>query len=154
MLFTNATYAKSFDKEFSSLIRSSNKLVIATGYIGEPTLTKLKNKACCMSNLTTTFAALGDDTRFAIVERLLKEGELSAGDLQEGTSISAPAVSRHLKVLRSAGLVNQRVDKQRRLYSARPEAVQSIGAWSMSYRDFWQNSLDRLEWALVQESKK
>ncbi|MEP0941499.1 MAG: metalloregulator ArsR/SmtB family transcription factor [Rhizobiaceae bacterium] len=107
-----------------------------------------------MSNLTTTFAALGDDTRFAIVERLLKEGELSAGDLQEGTSISAPAVSRHLKVLRSAGLVNQRVDKQRRLYSARPEAVQSIGAWSMSYRDFWQNSLDRLEWALVQESKK
>ena len=107
-----------------------------------------------MSNLIDTFAALGDDTRFAIVERLLKEGELSAGDIQEGTSISAPAVSRHLKVLRSAGLVNQRVDKQRRLYSARPEAVQSIGAWSMSYRDFWQNSLDRLEWALVQESKK
>ena len=107
-----------------------------------------------MSNLIDTFAALGDDTRFAIVERLLKEGELSAGDIQEGTSISAPAVSRHLQVLRSAGLVNQRVDKQRRLYSARPEAVQSIGAWSMSYRDFWQNSLDRLEWALVQESKK
>ena len=107
-----------------------------------------------MSNLIDTFAALGDDTRFAIVERLLKEGELSAGDIQEGTSISAPAVSRHLKVLRSAGLVHQRVDKQRRLYSARPEAVQSIGAWSMSYRDFWQNSLDRLEWALVQESKK
>ena len=107
-----------------------------------------------MSNLISTFAALGDDTRFAIVERLLKEGELSAGDIQEGTSISAPAISRHLKVLRSAGLVNQRVDKQRRLYSARPEAVQSIGAWSMSYREFWQNSLDRLEWALVQESKK
>lgn len=107
-----------------------------------------------MSNLIDTFAALGDDTRFAIVERLLKEGELSAGDIQEGTSISAPAVSRHLKILRSAGLVHQRIDKQRRLYSARPEAVQSIGAWSMSYRDFWQNSLDRLEWALVQESKK
>ena len=107
-----------------------------------------------MSNLISTFAALGDDTRFAIVERLLKEGELSAGDIQEGTSISAPAISRHLKVLRSAGLVNQRVDKQRRLYSARPEAVQSIGAWSMSYREFWQTSLDRLEWALVQESKK
>ena len=50
-----------------------------------------------MSNLINTFAALGDDTRFAIVERLLKEGELSAGDIQEGTSISAPAVSRHLK---------------------------------------------------------
>jgi DNA-binding transcriptional ArsR family regulator len=107
-----------------------------------------------MSNLTKTFAALGDDTRFAIVERLLKEGELSAGELQQNSPISAPAVSRHLKVLRSAGLVNQRIDKQRRLYSVRPEAVQSIGAWSMSYREFWQKSLDRLEWALVQESRK
>jgi DNA-binding transcriptional ArsR family regulator len=67
-----------------------------------------------MSNLTKTFAALGDDTRFAIVERLLKEGELSAGELQQNSPISAPAVSRHLKVLRSAGLVNQRIDKQRR----------------------------------------
>ena len=107
-----------------------------------------------MTNLIQTFAALGDDTRFAIVERLLKEGELSAGDLQNGLTISPPAVSRHLKVLRNAGLIHQRVDKQRRLYSARPEAVQSIGAWSMSYKDFWQKSLDRLEWALVQESKK
>ena len=79
---------------------------------------------------------------------------MSAGDLQNGLTISAPAVSRHLKVLRTAGLIHQRVDKQRRLYSARPEAVQSIGAWSMSYKDFWQKSLDRLEWALVQESKK
>ena len=61
-----------------------------------------------MSNLIQTFAALGDETRFAIVERLLKEGELSAGELQEGTEISAPAVSRHLKVLRSAGIVAQR----------------------------------------------
>ena len=107
-----------------------------------------------MSNLTQTFAALGDETRFSIVERLLQEGELSAGALQEGTSITAPAVSRHLKVLRNAGLVNQRTDRQRRMYSVRPEAVQSIGAWSMSYREFWQKSLDRLEWALAQESKK
>lgn len=107
-----------------------------------------------MSSLIQSFAALGDDTRFAIVERLLTEGELSVGDLLEGTSISAPAISRHLKVLRSAGLVDQRTDKQRRIYSVRPEAVQSIGAWSMSYKEFWQKSLDRLEWALVQESKK
>ena len=95
-----------------------------------------------MTNLIRTFAALGDETRFAIVERLLKEGELSAGDLQQGMTISPPAVSRHLKVLRTAGLIDQRTDKQRRLYSARPEAVQSIGAWSMSYREFWQKSLE------------
>jgi len=107
-----------------------------------------------MSSLSHTFAALGDGTRFAIVERLLTEGELSAGSLQDGIAISAPAISRHLKVLRSAGVIHQRVDKQRRMYSVRPEAVQSIGAWTMSHREFWQKSLDRLEWALQQEAQK
>jgi DNA-binding transcriptional ArsR family regulator len=107
-----------------------------------------------MSHLSNTFAALGDATRFAIVEKLLKEGELPAGELQSVGEISAPAISRHLKVLRKAGVVEQRIDAQRRLYSVRPEAVQAIGAWSMSYREFWQKSLDRLEAALLQESKK
>ena len=107
-----------------------------------------------MTQLPRTFAALGDATRFAIVERLLNEGELSAGDLQENMTVSPPAVSRHLKVLRSVGLVNQRVDKQRRMYSVRPEAVQVIGAWTMSHREFWQSSLDRLELALSQESQR
>jgi DNA-binding transcriptional ArsR family regulator len=107
-----------------------------------------------MSNLPVTFAALGDETRFALVERLLKEGELSAGALQQDAAISQPAISRHLKVLRKAGIVEQRVDRQRRLYSVRPEAVQTISSWTMSYRDFWQQSLDRLERALLQEIKK
>ena len=107
-----------------------------------------------MSNLSSTFAALGDATRFAIVEKLLQEGELPAGELQAVGQISAPAISRHLKVLRKAGVVEQRIDAQRRLYSVRPEAVQAIGSWSMSYREFWQKSLDRLEAALLQESKK
>ncbi len=107
-----------------------------------------------MNDLPSTFAALGDATRFAIVERLLSEGELSAGQLQDGLAISPPAVSRHLKVLRQSGLVNRRIDKQRRIYSARPEAVQSIGAWTMSHREFWTKSLDRLELALKQESSR
>ncbi len=107
-----------------------------------------------MPSLTDTFAALGEPTRFAIVERLLLEGELSAGNLNEVGPLSAPAVSRHLKVLRRAGLVDQRVDKQRRLYSVRPEAIQAIGAWTMRYRDFWQGSLDRLEAALSRESER
>jgi DNA-binding transcriptional ArsR family regulator len=98
-----------------------------------------------------TFAALGDATRFAIVEKLLKEGELSAGNLQDVGTISPPAISRHLKVLREAGIIEQRVDKQRRMYSVRPQAVQSIGEWAMTYREFWQNSLDRLEAALLQK---
>jgi len=107
-----------------------------------------------MNHLPDTFAALGDATRFAIVERLLNEGELSAGQLQEGIEISPPAVSRHLKILRSAGLLHQRIDKQRRIYSVRPEAVQVIGAWTMSHREFWQSSLDRLEIALAQEGHR
>ena len=98
-----------------------------------------------------TFAALGDATRFAIVEKLLKEGELPAGNLQDVGPISPPAISRHLKVLREAGIIEQRIDKQRRMYSVRPQAVQAIGEWAMTYREFWQTSLDRLEAALLQK---
>lgn len=107
-----------------------------------------------MSNLPATFAALGDPTRFAIVERLLSDGELNAGSLQDGMSISAPAISRHLKVLRTAGVIDQRIERQQRIYSVRPEAVQGISAWTMSHREFWQASLDRLEIALKQEIKR
>ena len=98
-----------------------------------------------------TFAALGDATRFAIVEKLLAEGELPAGNLQNVGTLSPPAISRHLKVLREAGIVEQRVDKQRRMYSVRPQAVRAIGEWVMTYQEFWQSSLDRLEAALLQE---
>lgn len=101
--------------------------------------------------LHQTFSALGDATRFAIVERLLNQGELSAGDLQDAADISAPAISRHLKVLRNAGVIDQRVDRQRRMYSVRPAAVQAIHGWVIDHRKFWENSLDRLEQALMQE---
>ena len=101
--------------------------------------------------LVETFSALGDPTRFAIVSRLLNEGELSAGDLNNGADISPPAMSRHLKILRHAGVISQRVDKQRRIYAVRPQAVEAISAWTMSHREFWQQSLDRLATALEQE---
>ncbi|WP_299329351.1 metalloregulator ArsR/SmtB family transcription factor [Parasphingopyxis sp.] len=107
-----------------------------------------------MSDLSATFAALGEPTRFAIVERLLREGELNAGALQSGTSISAPAISRHLKVLRKAGIVVQRIDKQQRIYAVRPEAVQAISAWTMSHKEFWQASFDRLAAILDQEANR
>ena len=98
-----------------------------------------------------TFSALGDPTRFAIVEKLLKQGELSAGDLQNAADISAPAISRHLKVLRKAGVIQQRVDKQRRMYSVQPAVVQTIHDWVIDHRQFWKASLDRLEQALARE---
>ena len=107
-----------------------------------------------MSQLSTTFSALGEPTRFAIVERLLESGELPAGELQKIGTISAPAISRHLKVLREAGIVARRTDKQRRLYSVRPEAVRAISDWSLSHREFWEQGLDRLAVALMDGAGK
>ena len=98
-----------------------------------------------MMTVHETFAALGNPTRLAIVERLLREGELSAGAIVAQAPMSPPAVSHHFKILREAGIVTQRVDRQRRLYSVRPEAMGVIGAWSLTYREFWDKSLDRLE---------
>ncbi len=102
----------------------------------------------CMTDLPKTFAALSDETRFAIVERLLDEGAQSAGDLADVAPISAPAVSRHLKVLRESGVIEQRIAGQRRIYSVRPDMMQAISNWVISHRAFWEGGLNRLEKAL------
>lgn len=102
--------------------------------------------------LPDTFAALGNPTRLAIVERLLRDGEVAAGDLADG-EMSAPAMSHHFKVLREAGIVVQRIDAQRRLYSVRPEAIRAIGQWSLTYQQFWDQSLDRLN-RLIDKDRK
>lgn len=106
-----------------------------------------------MTNLPQTFAALSDATRFAVVEQLMQEGELPAGAISAGVQISAPAMSRHLKVLREAGLIRQRVAGTHRLYSVRPEALQSISDWTIQHRAFWQGGLDRLHDFLSKEHK-
>ena len=98
-----------------------------------------------MTDLTKTFAALSDATRLSMVERLMDQGELPAGTLVDGFKISAPAVSRHLKVLREAGLVEQRSEGTHRYYSVRPESMRRITNWTIDHRAFWQQSLDRLD---------
>ena len=98
-----------------------------------------------MSKLIPTFAALSDATRLKVVERLMAEGELPAGALVEGAGMSAPAMSRHLKVLREAGLVRQRTSGTKRLYSVRPEALKAVADWTLDHRAFWEAGLDRLE---------
>lgn len=107
-----------------------------------------------MSGLIETFSALGDETRFDIVERLLAEGEQSAGDLQEVADILAPAILRHLKALRTAGVIRQRTDRQRRMYSVVPEAILSVNAWIEYHRKYWERSLDRLDGAMELEGPK
>ena len=106
-----------------------------------------------MTPLSKTFAALADDTRLALVETLMQRGELPAGALSKTAPISAPAISRHLKVLREAGVVQARVNGQQRLYSVRPEALKSISRWSQSHLEFWSASLDRLEAHLANEQE-
>ncbi|MFZ5710239.1 MAG: ArsR/SmtB family transcription factor [Pseudomonadota bacterium] len=107
-----------------------------------------------MNPLLPVFAALSDPTRFAIVERLLAEGEQSAGGLQAVADITAPAISRHLKVLREAGVIRQRIDAQRRYYSAVPEPLAAIARWTGNHRVFWETALDRLEAAIKSQSPK
>ena len=97
-----------------------------------------------MTHLTDTFSALSDPTRLAVVERLMAEGELPAGRLVEAARISAPAMSRHLKVLRTAGLVEQRIQGTSRLYSVRAQALRTIADWTLDHRAFWEASMDRL----------
>ena len=98
-----------------------------------------------MTTLIQKFTALSDATRLSVVERLMVEGELPAGAIVAQADMSAPAMSRHLKVLREAGLIHQRVEGTKRLYSVRPEAMRAIADWTMDHKTFWDASLDRLE---------
>ena len=105
-----------------------------------------------MADLLRTFSALSDPTRFAIVEQLMARGELPVGDLIDGKGMSGAAISRHLKVLREAGLVRQRVRGTRRIYSVQPDGLRAIAEWSISKRQFWDSSLDRLGAILEKEN--
>jgi DNA-binding transcriptional ArsR family regulator len=93
------------------------------------------------------FTALSDPTRLRIVE-LLAEREYAAGDLVERFSLSQPAVSQHLRVLRDAGLVRVRRDAQRRMYALEPRGLAKIDHWLSHYRRLWTTHLDALESAL------
>ena len=76
---------------------------------------------------------------------LLRDGERSVGELVVDTALTQPAVSKHLRVLREAGLVDVRADAQRRLYRVRSGPLEELDAWLEPYRKLWSTSLDRLE---------
>jgi len=80
----------------------------------------------------------------AILE-LLRDGERPVSELVGLLQLSQPAVSKHLRVLRDAGLVEARVDAQRRLYRIRPEPLAELDDWLTPYRTLWTTHLDRLE---------
>ncbi|MCI0687474.1 MAG: metalloregulator ArsR/SmtB family transcription factor [Sporichthyaceae bacterium] len=93
---------------------------------------------------TVVLAALADETRLRIVE-LLAEADLPSGGLADRFPISRPAISRHLRVLREAGLVRVEARAQQRIYSLDPAPLAELDEWLSHYRQFWSQRLDALE---------
>jgi len=96
------------------------------------------------SPIDVTFAALGDPTRRAIVERLAS-GDATVLELAAPFDISLPAISRHLKVLEEAGLISRGRDAQRRPCRLRPEALEQVTAWAEHTRRAWEERFERLD---------
>ena len=94
--------------------------------------------------MQTTFAVLAEPHRRRILD-LLREDERTVGELVERLGLSQPAVSKHLRVLRDAQLVDVRTDAQRRIYRLRPEPLVEVDEWLAPYRRLWTRSLDALE---------
>jgi DNA-binding transcriptional ArsR family regulator len=90
------------------------------------------------------FTVLADPTRRQIIA-MLAERERSAGELVAAFDISQPAISRHLRILREAGLVTVREEGQRRIYRLDAAPLAALDDWLMGYRRFWSTRLDRLE---------
>jgi DNA-binding transcriptional ArsR family regulator len=90
------------------------------------------------------FDVLTDGSRRQILD-LLRERERSVGELVEALGLSQPGVSKHLRVLREAGLVKVRIDAQRRFYGLDPQPLAEIDAWLAPYRRYWADRLDSLE---------
>ncbi|QPZ37888.1 ArsR/SmtB family transcription factor [Paramicrobacterium chengjingii] len=93
---------------------------------------------------TAVLEAIVEPTRRQILDAV-RGGERSVGDLVEIVGMHQPGVSRHLKVLRDAGLVEVRSEAQRRLYRLRPEPLKELDAWLEPYRAAWSGRLDALE---------
>jgi len=94
--------------------------------------------------MASTFEVLAEPRRREILD-LLRDGERLVGDLVDRLELAQPTVSKHLKVLKGAGLVDVRQDAQRRWYRLRPAPLAEIDAWLAPYRRMWTNSLDALE---------
>ena len=94
--------------------------------------------------LSTTFAALADPTRRAILARLA-QGDATVGELAKPFAMTLPGVSKHLRVLRDAGLVVQGRDAQWRPCRLETDRLREVDAWVAQYRSLWEARFDRLE---------
>jgi DNA-binding transcriptional ArsR family regulator len=99
---------------------------------------------------TALFEILAEPTRRRVLD-LLRERERTVGELVDALEMSQPAVSKHLRVLRDAGLVEARVDAQRRIYRLCPEPLADVDAWLEPYRKFWRGRLAALQQHLASD---
>lgn len=99
-------------------------------------------------SLNQTFAALADPTRRAILDRL-REGEASVGELAASFPVSQPAISKHLKVLETAGLISRRQEGTRRYARIDPARLVQADEWIERFRGIWANNFTRLDRLLV-----
>ena len=102
--------------------------------------------------MPSVFEAIADPTRRRIVE-LVATQELPAGDIAGAFAVSRPAISRHLRVLRQAGVLAARVDGQRRLYRLEPKALDELDSWIERTRHFWAQHLEELDEHLQRNAK-
>jgi len=91
-----------------------------------------------------TFAALADPTRRAVLD-LLRQGSQPAGHIARVFPVSRPAISKHLRILRRAHLVEQRRDGRHRFYQLNPDPLKAVDSWLEQYRKFWSTSLANLK---------
>jgi Predicted transcriptional regulators len=96
------------------------------------------------NEMSSAFEILAEPNRRAIL-CLLASSERSVGEIERELGMTQPAVSKHLRVLREAGLVEAEVDAQRRLYRLKPEALKEVDAWLEPFRNFWSRHVDALE---------
>ena len=96
--------------------------------------------------------ALGDRSRRTVLE-ILRSHPATAGELADALPIARPGVSRHLRVLREAGLVDVRQEEQRRIYSLRPDPLLEVDEWLADYRVLWENRLDALHLEIARGKK-
>ena len=94
--------------------------------------------------METVFAIIAEPNRRAILS-LLASSEQSVGDIEQQLGLSQPSVSKHLRVLREAGIVEASVDAQRRLYRLKPDALTAVDDWLAPFRRFWSARFDALE---------
>lgn len=121
---------------FDSLSFLYNHIVMESfGYIKDPV------------NLDAVFSALSDPTRRAILSRLA-DGEASVNELSEPFQISQPAISKHLKVLERAGLIERDIQEQRRPARLKAETLVEAVDWLVEFKEFWGTSFDRLDLVL------